>query len=321
MNGVTNKTFIDLRHLRHFIASAEHGSFRRAGAALGLSPSAVSRCIAELEDQIGASLFHRHTWGVSKTLAGERFLITARKAIRVISDGTHDAAAVGRGENGCVRIGIYSSIASGFLSELLEKYGERHPKVRIELICGNADEHIAGIRQMRLDVAFLAGTREWLDCERARLWSERIFVALPNTHPLGNKDTLIWQHLTDQTFLVSQAAPGEEVRAHLVREMSALGGHPDIHVQAVGLDNLIPLVALGRGLTLVGEAMTVIQIPGVIYRPILGEALPFSAVWSAKNDNPAFRRLLSLAKVMSVKPVSSLPDQNAALWQNHDPSQ
>ncbi len=49
---------IELRHLNTFVVVAEHGSFRKAGAAIGLSQSAVSRCIADLEDQFGASLFH-----------------------------------------------------------------------------------------------------------------------------------------------------------------------------------------------------------------------------------------------------------------------
>lgn len=303
MKEATQHTSIELRHLRHFVAAAEHGSFRKAGAALGLSQSAISRCIAELEDQIGASLFHRHTWGVSQTFAGQRFLSTARKTIRMVGEGAQGVSAAGRGETGCVRIGIYSSIASGYLTDLLQSYGERHQKVRIELIYGSADEHVAAIRQLRLDVAFLARTRDWTDCERAPLWYERVFLALPDSHRLADHDALTWCELTGETFMVSEAPPGEEVHAHLMRELTGFGGRPDIHVQGVGLDNLLPLVALGRGLTLVCEGMTVARFPGVTYRPILDEILPFSAVWSAKNDNPAFRRLLSLAKVMSVRPA------------------
>jgi hypothetical protein len=59
---------------------------------------------------------------------------------------------------------------------------------------------------------------------------------------------------------------------------------------------MLSLVAVGRGLTLTSEATTVAQIPGITYRRMAGEVLPFSAVWSARNDNPACRRLLSLAR-------------------------
>ena len=57
----------ELCHIRFFVAVAEHGSFRKAAIVLGRNQSAVSRRVADLEDKIGASLFNRHTWGVSLT--------------------------------------------------------------------------------------------------------------------------------------------------------------------------------------------------------------------------------------------------------------
>ncbi|MBX9451555.1 MAG: LysR family transcriptional regulator [Mesorhizobium sp.] len=296
---------IELRHLRCFVAAAEHGSFRKAGVALGRSQSAVSRCIAKLEDEVGASLFHRHTWGVSQTHAAHRFLIHARRALRTVGQGAQEVASAGRSEEGRVRVGIYSSIASGFLPELLASYRERHSAVRIEMVDGNPAEHVGLIRKLGLDIAFITGTRDWLDCERSYLWSERVFVVLPVHHALANREEIMWSDLTDETFIVSDTAPGQEIYDHLVRRLADLGRHPEIQVQYVSRDNLVPMVALDQGLTLVSEAMTVAQFPGVTYRPIVGEILPFSAVWSASNDNPAFRRFLSLAKAKAVRPATS----------------
>lgn len=290
---------IEIRHLRYFIAAAEHGSFRKAGAAIGVQESAISRRIRDLEDRLGASLFHRHAGGVCLTFAGDRYLRRSRQIIRQLGEGAHDIAAIGRSEIGHVRIGIYSSIASGFLAELLQQYGLQHGKVRIELIDGEPAEHVAAIRRFRLDVAFLTGEQDWLGCERTFLWAEQVFVVLPDLHPLAALDVLTWQDLAEESFIVSKAAPGQEIYDHLVRELADLGRHPDIQIQSIGRDNLLPLVAIGHGLTLVSEAMTVAALPGITYRPITGEMLPFSAVWSPENDNPAFRRLLSLAKAAS----------------------
>lgn len=311
--GVKCSDKVELRHLRYFVAVVEHGSFRKAGAAVGRSQAAISRSIAKLEDEIGASLFHRHTWGVSQTYAGQRFLVHARRVIRTVGEGAREVASAGRSEKGRVRIGIYSSIASGFLAELLEVYGRRHSAVRIEVADGNPAEHVAAIRQLNLDVAFITGTRDWPDCERVLLWSERVFVVLPDHHALANREEVVWRDLADESFIVSETAPGQEIYDHLVRRLADLGRHPEIQVQYVGRDNLVPLVALGRGLTLVSEAMTVAQFPGVVYRPVLGEILPFSAVWSASNDNPAFRRFLSLAKAMAVRPATSETGRSAVL--------
>lgn len=292
---------IELRHLRYFIAAAEHGSFRKAAAAIGVEQSAVSRRIRDLEDRLGASLFHRYSGGVCLTFAGDRFLRRCRQIIRSLGEGAHDVAAIGRGENGGVKIGIYSSIASGFLAELLQDYRLRHGKVRIELIDGTPAEHVTAIRQLNLDVAFLTGNRDWPDCERVSLWSERVFVVLPDLHPLAREDEVMWRDLAQETFIVSKAAPGQEIQDHLGRELADLGRHPKIQVQSVSRDNLLPLVAIGQGLTLVSEAMTVALLPGITYRPVAGELLPFSAVWSPANDNPAFRRLLTMAKEASAR--------------------
>ncbi len=297
----TPYTAVELRHLRYFVAVAEQGSFRRAGAAIGVQQSALSRRIRDLEDQLGASLFHRHSGGVCLTIAGQRFLSRSRQIIRSVGDGLEDVAAIGRSENGRIKIGIYSSIASGFLAELLRHYGDIHGKVRIELIDGNPAEHAAAIRQLKLDVAFVTGTQDWFDCDTVQLWSERVFAVLPEAHVLAERDTLEWCQLVDEAFIVSEAAPGQEIHDYLVQRLAGLGRHPKISVQHVGRDNLLPLVALGQGLTVTSEATTAALFPGISYRPITDEILPFSAVWSPRNDNPAFRRFLSMARAVATK--------------------
>lgn len=290
---------IELRHLRYFIAAAEHGSFRKAAVACEVQESAISRRVRDLEDELGASLFNRYNGGVRLTFAGERFLRRARQIIRNVGHGVEDVASIGRSEDGRVRIGIYSSIASGFLAELLRMYEDQHPSVDIEMIEGNPAEHVAAIRQLTLDVAFVRGARAWSDCDTVHLWSDRAFVVLPDRHGLAEREEIQWQDLTEQAFIVSDSAPGQEIYDYLVLRLGDLGRHPDIRVQYVGRDNLLPLVALGRGLTVVSEAMTAARFPGLCYRPIAGEILRFNAVWSPKNDNPALRRFLSLARSMA----------------------
>jgi len=257
--------------------------------------SSVSRCIRDLEDRLGTSLFHRHRSGVSLNRAGHQFLPRARHTIRGLDESLHAIALLGRSENGRIKIGIYSSIASGFLAELLRSFGDQHNDVQIQLIDGNPEEHLAAIRQLELDVAFLTGTRAWQDCDSAFMWSEGVFVVLPERHELAIRTAVDWRELSGEAFMVSETAPGQEIYDYLVRKLADLSWHPDIHVQSVGRDNLLSLVAIGRGLTVVSEAMTATNHPGVVFRPIKGERLPFSAIWSPNNDNPAFRRLLSMA--------------------------
>lgn len=293
---------IEFRHFRYFIAAAEHGSFRKASAALGVHQSSLSRGISDMEDALGASLFQRGSGGVSLTIAGQRFLVRARRVARDVEKGVLDVASIGRSEDGRVAIGILSSIASGFLAKLLSSYHHHHPNVEVELRDGNPSEHVASIRRLALDVAFVTGSREWSGCDTEHLWSERVFAALPEQHPLASLDELNWRDMADETFIVLDVAPNQEVHDFLIQRLAERGHHPKICTQYVGRENLMPLIALGRGLAVISEAMTAPPFPGVCYRPIDGESLPFSAVWSPRNDNPALRRILSLARSIAKMP-------------------
>jgi DNA-binding transcriptional LysR family regulator len=290
---------MNLRHLRYFVAASDHGSFRKAGEALGVQESTISRRIRDMEDGLGSALFHRHSGGVCLTIAGQRLLPRARKVLRYVNEGVGIVDAIGRGKEGHLRIGIFSSLASGFLPNLLRRFAEEHPGVFLELADGNPAEHVAAIQQFRTDIAFLTGTLEWQRCDTVRLWSERVFVVLPEAHALAQREEVAWHELAHETFIVSDVPPGQEVHDYLVQRIADFGRHPKIQAQFVGRDNLLTLVAIGSGLTVMSESATATLVPGICYRPISGEVLPFSGVWSPKNDNPALRRFISMARTMA----------------------
>jgi DNA-binding transcriptional LysR family regulator len=302
---------IVLQYLRYVLAAAEKGSFRQAANELGVWESTISRGIRDLEDEIGVALFIRHPGGVRLTNAGSKFLGHARMAIGRIEYALKDAGAAGRGEVGMVRIGIFSSLASGFLADLLQAYQAENPFVHLDFAEGGPADHVSAVQHHRMDVAFLAGEPVAYGCEAARLWEERVFVVLPIDHGLVACEEIGWNDLRDEPFIVSETNPGPEIHDYLVKHLAELGHHPCVERCGVGRDNLMKLVTLGRGLTLTSEATTGAAFPGVVYRPIKDERLPFSAVWSLRNDNPAFRRFLSMARALS-KRAMAVRSQNPA---------
>ncbi|MCG7505326.1 LysR family transcriptional regulator [Mesorhizobium retamae] len=319
----TDDPGFELRHLRYVVATAELGGIRRAARRLGVDPGAVSRRIQDLENEIGAALFIRGQGGVTLTFAGERFLQQARKALSLASHAVQDAGVIGQGQAGVIRIGVISSLASGFLPELVESYKAHHAAVRLEYVEAGPEEHVPAVQQHRLDVAFLTGQPIAEGCDLAHLWNERVFVAMSDRHELAGKQDLAWSDLQGQRFVVSEVQPGPEIADYLVKHLSALGRSPTIDHQAVYRDNLMQIVAGGHHLTLTSEATIATQFSGLVYRPLAGEVLPFCAVWSPKNDNPAFRRLLSLAKMLSKKCGACLANgkttHSGELLQSPDP--
>lgn len=115
----------------------------------------------------------------------------------------------------------------------MRAYDKRHSKVRVDFVDGDPADHIAAIREFRLDVAFVTGTSAWNDCETASLWSEQVFAVLPDEHPLACKEEIEWADLVGESFIFSDVAPGPETYDYLTQRLADLGRHPEVHAQYV----------------------------------------------------------------------------------------
>ncbi len=94
---------LDLTSISHAILVSEQLSFRVAAGVLGTAQSAVSHRIRALEDELGVSLFERHSGGVRTTTAGRRFLDLARSALAELDYAVRSAGNAGRGGEGWPR--------------------------------------------------------------------------------------------------------------------------------------------------------------------------------------------------------------------------
>jgi DNA-binding transcriptional LysR family regulator len=278
----------------------EYLSFRRAAKALGVRQSAVGRRVRALEDELGVSLFERHRTGVRVTNAGDRFLREARAALLQLDHAVRAAAAAGTGSIGKVSIGIFSSIAAGPLRELIHLYCSEHPDVRVRIVEGSSADNVAALRNRQLDIAFITNFTDANGCEMLPLWTERIFVILPERHALRDRKEIHWADLCDEHLIVRQSCD-PAFHDRLTNRLTSGGSGAYVQKLSVGRGTLIHLVAIGLGVGITSEAATARPFPNVIFRPIAGpdEVLRFSAAWLPQNDNPAFRRLLSLARKIS----------------------
>jgi DNA-binding transcriptional LysR family regulator len=306
---------VDFVSVAQALLVAEHLSFRRAASMLGVRQSAVSRRVRSLEDMLGVSLFERTYSGVRITAAGTHFFDQARRALLQFDYAIKTAGAAGRGENGHLRIGIFSSIAAGFLRELIRAFCEQHPDVRLQIFEVASREYVTLIRKGRLDIAFVMGTPLVPNCETAPLWTERLFVALRHGHGLCVKTEVEWGALRDERFVLRQSDPGPTIQDYVIKRLADLGHRPSVQRYDVGRETSLHLVALGMGVSLTTEATTASAYPGVEFRPIAdpGSIIPFSGVWSPQNDNPAFRRFLSLARILAKKWSVHSDDLRASL--------
>jgi len=283
--------------LRYALAAAEFGGFRKAAEQLGTHAATVSRGVRRLEDDLGVSLFDRVSAGVRLTHAGRRFTKMIVPCLVGMREAVHTAGAAGRAETGVVRIGVITTLA-GELRRLIAEYRMRNRGVRLEIHEGSRRDHLTALRAGRLDAVFVTGSADVPGCEIIELWTERVHVAMSHTHPLSRRHHLDWGDIKDERFAVTGAAPGSEVRDYIIRRVANYSNYPSIEVRPVSQATLMQMVGLGEGITVVSAGWTELAIADVCTVPLVADEdeVPFSAVWSRTNDNPAFRRLLSLAK-------------------------
>lgn len=292
---------IELTTVLQALKVAEHRSFRRAAEALGICQSSISKRVRNLEDVLGVDLFDRHHAGVTVTDAGRQFFAHIKMALHLLDSAVSSAGMAGRVETGSLRIGLFCSLASGFLPELLRSYSAKHPQIEVSIVEGQPSENLARLRAEELDIVFVMGQPIERDCDVARLWSERVFVVLPDTHALCGRDVIDWDDLKTEHFILSQTETGVMVRDYVIGHLAELHQSPDVRQSPVARDTLVHLVGLGQGITLMNEAIVAMPFPHVAFRPMAGtsDMVPFSGVWLLRNSNQALRRFISLARTMS----------------------
>ncbi len=289
---------MELRDLELFVTVTEAGGFRKAAGHLCIPQSVVSRRIRNLEDELGVSVFERHRAGVRLTHAGDRLLRHARTILAQVQVTIRSIGAEGLATEGALCIGLTTSLSTDFFHDLLERWIATHPSVYLDFVEGSPREHIGAIVARRMDLTFVTGPNATVGCDSEVLWREEIIAAIPAEHWQAEATTLTLSDLREERFLVSRASPGPEIYECIIQELSGIY-RPRIDILAVGRDSLLALVGLKLGITLVSSSAAGTSYPNVRFVPINKAALEFSAVWSPSNDNPALRRFLSDARILS----------------------
>src|SRR6478609_9639805 len=135
-----------------FLSVAQHRSFRRAAAQLGVTPSAISQAIRALETRVGAALFIRTTRSVGLTEAGERFLSRAKPAFEELIAAGEAARELGHRPAGLLRLSVPPAAVPILLEPLIASFSQAYPEIEVEIAASEelvdvaAEGFDAGIR-------------------------------------------------------------------------------------------------------------------------------------------------------------------------------
>jgi molybdate transport repressor ModE-like protein len=182
---------IELRHFLALEAVAREGSFGKAARALGYTQSAVSQQIAALERIVGQRLVERPGGPkpVSLTEAGRLLLKHADAIAARVAAAQADLTALGDGEAGTLRVGVFQSVGQRILPELMRRFLASWPEVKVALTeSANDEELLALVERGELDLTFsdlplTEGPFEWVELLR-----DPYVLVVPADSPLAERD-------------------------------------------------------------------------------------------------------------------------------------
>lgn len=284
---------MELRQLRYVVAVAETRNFTRAAARCFVAQSALSRQIGNLERELGAKLFARTSRRVELTPAGEAFLVGARQCLEAAERAAADAAAAVGEVCGRLLIGTIPTVVAVDIAEVLQRFRERHPQVRVGLHVGASDAMTAEVAAGDLDVAFLglAGRHEPQGVAALELAREQLVAVVSLTHDLANHDRVTLRQLAASPFADFPAGSPGRVQSDQAFEAAELEREVAYEMMSVELMTRI----VGRDLAVALLPATVAHAnPAVRALPLTdGPSRVEYLVWSRFNPTPATSAFLS----------------------------
>jgi DNA-binding transcriptional LysR family regulator len=239
----------DLNDLLAFRAVAETSNFRKAAEAVHISQPAFSRRIDKLEQALGVRLLDRTTRRVSLTAVGRDF---ARKVEHLLDDldntllGIRGIAATRMGE---VTIACVPSTVYYFLSQVIRRYREAYPKIRIKVFDAGANEVLGVVARSEADFGLNFMGAQEPDIEFKPLLEERFVAACRRDHPLARKRKATWADLAKYDFISVGKTSGN--RLLVDQALSNLAGRPQSIYETQHVTTMLGLVEAGLGVAAV----------------------------------------------------------------------
>lgn len=236
-----------LRQLRIFITVAQAKSFSRAGDWIGLSQSAVSHSVKELERQTGVRLLDRTTREVVLTEAGQQLATRLERVLDELNSILRDAGRVGTQLTGTVRVAASQTISAHLIPQCIAQSNSLYPAIDFVLHDRPQQWVLESIRQGEVDFGIVIDPGAAVDLQCEAILSEPFLLLCRQDHPLAHQEWVSWQDLKQASLVLQDYASGSRplidaalahfaIEADIVQEI----GHPA---------TLFPMVEAGIGIS------------------------------------------------------------------------
>ena len=219
---------LDLTSLRLFVAVCDTRNIARAAADASLVGSAVSKRLAQLEEQLGTPLLVRRRHGVEPTPAGESLLEHARELLLGAQRIERDMAAYAAGVRGQVRVLATASVMAEKLADDVADFlaAPEHEGIRVELEVRTSPQVVQGIRDGVASLGICWKSPHGADLrglDSPPYREDRLGLVMPADHPLAGRERLRFAEALDWDYVGLPV--NSAVQALMVRAAAEMGRH------------------------------------------------------------------------------------------------
>jgi DNA-binding transcriptional LysR family regulator len=272
---------MEITWLRVFREVARHGSFTAAASALRYTQSAVSRQIAALEADTGATLFDRVARGVRLTDEGRSLLGHAEAVLGRLDAARRDLTALRDLDVGRLRIGAFATADAALVPRAMAAFHARYPNIVLSLTEALSQVQISQLRQGELDLGLVSvPTGRSLDTDGldlVHLLDDPMLVAIPRGHRFARRRTLRLAELSGESWIAGWRNPEDT----LLGTALPAGFEPEIRYVVRGWTAKLGLVAAGLGVTLVPGLAAGTARTDILIKPLHPDDARFRAVSAA----------------------------------------
>jgi DNA-binding transcriptional LysR family regulator len=291
---------MELRHLRYFVAVAEHENVTRAALSLHVSQPALSQQIRDLEEELGFPLFERSAKSVRLTAAGRVFLPEARQVLERATQAVETARAAANGHGAEIHIGYAPSLTSRILTAALRASHSHSPALRVKLHDLSTEEMLAGSREGTLQLAFTvrppASMLRGLQFEE--LMRDPMKLAVSPTHPLARSPRIDVADAGREPLIVYGRKEFPEYHQMLKEIFDHLKVKPRIAEEHESVSSLIAAVESGSGVAFVSESIRCVSGERLKLLDLspAPEPLIVGAAWSRNGLTRTAEQFLALTR-------------------------
>ncbi len=235
------------KHFTIFVEVCRFLNFSQAAEALNTTQPAVSLAVKELESHYGVALFERMNRRVYLTPAGEALLTTAQDVLRGFQEAEE---TLGQGRPLALRVGANVSFGEAGLAQVLGRFRQEHPQVRLRALVANSDKIQSLLAENQLDVGIVDGLGVSERLRAQPLYQEDlVLAAAPGRFPAP----ATVEELAALPLLLRE--PGSGLRSSVDRVFSQQGLAPQPLLESTSTAALAQAAKAGLGVAILPEAL------------------------------------------------------------------